>query len=110
MYHGTHLFALASVVKTGMRASSSQDGARTLHKGGAPLERVYSMTRITQVLYYSPYVLVPLHAEGRADSIAAIRVVVELAAEPSSNQRLGKRTNQWILNERLVSIKKIWTP
>ena len=109
MYHGTHLFALASVVKTGMRASSSQDGTRTLHKGGAPLEGVYSMTRITQVLYYSPYVLVPLRAEGRADSIAAIRVVVELAAEPSSNQRLGKRTNQWILNERLVSIKKIWS-
>ena len=109
MYHGTHLFALASVVKTGMRASSSQDGTRTLRKGGAPLEGVYSMTRITQVLYYSPYVLVPLRAEGRADSIAAIRVVVELAAEPSSNQRLGKRTNQWILNERLVSIKKIWS-
>ena len=109
MYHGTHLFALASVVKTGMRASSSQDGTRTLHKGGAPLEGVYSMTRITQVLYYSPNVLVPLRAEGRADSIAAIRVVVELAAEPSSNQRLGKRTNQWILNDRLVSIKKIWS-
>ena len=108
MYHGTHLFALASVVKTGMRASSSQDGTRTLHKGGALLEGVYSMTKITQVLYYCPYVLVPLRAEGRADSIAAVRVVVELAAEPSSNQRLGKRTNQWILNERLVSIKKIW--
>ena len=108
MYHGTHLFALASVVKTGVRASSSQDGTRTLHKGGAPLEGVYSMTRVTQVLHYCPYVLVPLHAEGRADCIAAIRVVVELAAEPSSNQRLGKRTNQWILNERLVSIKKIW--
>ena len=38
MYHGTHLFALASVIKTGVRASSSQDGTRTLHKGGAPLE------------------------------------------------------------------------
>ena len=108
MYHGTHLFALASAVKTGMRASSSQDGTRTLHKGGAPLEGVYSMTKITQVLFYCPYVLVPLRAEGRADSIAAVRVVVELAAEPSSNQRLGKRTNQWILNERLVSIAKIW--
>ena len=103
MYHGTHLFALASVVKTGMRASSSQDGTRTLHKGGTPLEEVYSVTKITQVLYYCPYVLVPLRAEGREDSIAAVRVVVELAAEPSSNQ-----TNQWILNERLVSIKKIW--
>ena len=108
MYHGTHLFALASVVKTGVRASSSQDGTRTLHKGGAPLEGVYSMTRVTQVLHYCPYVLVPLRAEGRADCIAAIRVVVELAAEPCSNQRLGKRTNQWILNERLVSIKRIW--
>ena len=107
-FHGTHLFALSSILQTGLKPSTSEEGTRTLHIGDTPLDGVYSFTRLQQVLFYCPYILLPLTALGKSPWTAAVRVSLELKAEPQANQRRGKRTNQFILAERKVRVSRIW--
>ena len=107
-FHGTHLFALASIIHTGLQPSTSEEGTRTLHIGDTPLEGVYSFTSIQQALFDCPYDMLPLTAMGKPTWTAAVRVSLELAAEPQANRRRGKRTNQYILDEHKIRVCRIW--
>ena len=107
-FHGTHLFALASILYSGLQPSTSEEGTRTLHIGDTPLDGVYGFTRIQQVLFYCPYVMLPLTAMGKPTWTAAVRISLELVAEPHANRRRGKRTNQYILDEHKIRVSRIW--
>ena len=107
-YHGTHLYALPSILKHGLKPSTSEDGTRTLHKDDVPLDGVYSFTKLHQVLFYCPYILLPLQSLDMPPCTAAVRVGLELQAEPQANQRRGKRTHQYILDEHKIQMCRIW--
>ena len=107
-FHGTHLYAISSILLKGLRPSTSQEGTRTLHLGDTPLEGVYSFTNLRQGLFYCPYILLPLKAYGKDTTTAAVRVSLELKVEPQANKRRGKKTNQFILDENKVRVHRIW--
>ena len=107
-YHGTHLYALPSILRNGLKPSTSADGTRTLHIGETPLDGVYSFTKLQQVLFYCPYILLPLQSLDMPPCTAAVRVSLELEAEPHANQRRGKRTHQYILDEHKIQLCRIW--
>ena len=107
-YHGTHLYALSSILWKGLSPSTSQEGTRTLHIGDTLLEGVYSFTNLKQGLFYCPYILLPLSASGMETTTVAVRVSLELKAEPQANKRRGKKTNQFILDENKVRVHRIW--
>ena len=107
-YHGTHLYAISSILWKGLSPSTSQAGTRTLHIRDTPLEGVYSFTNLKQGLFYCPYILLPLSASGMETTTVAVRVSLELTAEPHANRRRGKKTNQFILDENKVRVRRIW--
>ena len=107
-YHGTHLYALSSILWKGLRPSTSQGGTRTLHIGDMPLDGVYSFTDLQQGLFYCPYILLPLSAQGKTPTTVAVRVSLELKVEPNANRRRGKKTNQYILEANKVQVYRIW--
>ena len=107
-YHGTHLYALPSIIKDGIKASTSKEGTRTLHMGEMPLEGVYCYTQIQQVQFYSPYILLPLTSADKPPCTVAVRISLELSAEQQANQRRGKCTNQYIIDEQKVIVRRIW--